>query len=243
MRATEFFFDCPSTLAATLAQAEGRELALQCAEGLAEGDWLMVTVRVAEDATTLAGRVVLREGREGTHPPGEPWFGVEFAEHDWEHLVSFAAADRGPASRPVSRQSTPCSVCPPCDSTVLIVHDDAAVADMLRRMLGSHGFCATWVESPREALETLAAHKVDLVLADWMPNDMTGHEFCSELLRQCHARAMRRPPVVFLACPSARADRSAALRAGADDFVVLPFRWRELDARLLSLLHRSAAAS
>lgn len=243
MRATEFFFDCPSTLAATLAQAEGRELALEQSEGLAEGDWILVTVRVAEEATTLAGRVVLREGREAAGSTNAPWFGVEFAEHDWEHLLSFAAAERGPASRPVSRQSPPCSVCPPCDTTVLVVHDDAAVADMLRRMLGNHGFCACWAANPREALETLAATKVDLVLADWMPHGMTGNEFCAELLRQCHGRALRRPPVVFLACPSARADRSAALRAGADDFVVLPFRWRELDARLLSLLHRSVAAS
>lgn len=234
VRATEFHFDCPSRLADTLSQAEARELELVCADGLSDGDWIMVTVRVAEDATCLAGRVVAREGTDGT-------FGVEFAEHDWRRLLDFAARKTTRVPDPQSRQTPPCSVCPPCDANVLIVHDDPTVADMLGRMLGSHGFCATWVSTPGEALEALRAKKVDLVLAEWSPRGMAGQEFCAELKSQCVSCATPRPSLVFLACPSARAERPVALEAGADDFVVLPFRWRELDARLLSLLHRPAA--
>lgn len=235
MRATEFHFPCRGSLAEALARAEARELELSCADGLSDGDWLMVTVRVAEDATCLAGRVIAREGQ------GAP-FGVEFAEHDWHHLRALAAEPAAAPQNPRTRQTPPCSVCPPCDANVLIVHDDPTVADMLGRMLGFHGFCATWVSTPAEAFDALPDKKVDLVLADWSPRGMAGHEFCAELTSHCQALAMRRPSLVFLACPSARAQRPLALEAGADDFVVLPFRWRELDARLLSLLHRPTAS-
>lgn len=237
MRATEFHFDCRSSLAQALARAPGRELELSYAEGLAEGDWLMVTVRVPKAATCLAARVVLRESPKGASAE-RARYGVEFAEHDWERLLSLAALDEPDRSEPPSRQTPPCTVGPPSNTNVLVVHDDPEVAGVLRRMLGSHGFCATWVSGPHEALDFLLHHKVDLVLADWMPRGMAGQEFCAALHDECVSCATRRPPLVFLACPSARADRQTALQAGADDFVVLPFRWRELDARLLSLLHR-----
>lgn len=234
MRATEFHFDCRSTLADLLATADGRELDLSCADGLAEGDWLLVTFRVPNDATCLAARVVLRDSGGGhTH------FGVEFAEHDWERLLTFAAVDTAERSAPPSRQTPLCSVCPPSDTHVLIVHDDPAVADVLGRMLSCHGFRTTWVSTAREAFDSLHAERVDLVLADWS-HGTAGQEFCAELTSHCSSCDTRRPPVVFLACPSARADRPTALKAGADDFVVVPFRWKELDARLLSLLRRAS---
>lgn len=238
MRATEFLFECRRSLAATLAQADGRELLLEHPEGLAEGDWLMVTVRVPDDATCLAGRVVIHEGRAAD---GASAWGVEFAEHDWDRLVAFAAPQSGDGATPKSSQTAPCSICPPCDTNVLVVHDDPAVAELLRRMLANHGFCASWVSTLEEALIAVENLKVDLVLADWIPVPTAGQDFCAELDRHCRAQGRRRPPLVFLACPSARGDRARALQAGADDFVVLPFRWRELDARLLSLLHRAAS--
>lgn len=239
MRATEFHFDCRNSLGRALARAEGRELELIRADGLAENDWLMVIVRVPSATTCLAARVVVREvprGARGTRIR----YGVEFAEHDWERLLSLAALDEADRAEPSGRQTPPCPVKPPSNTNVLVVHDDPDVAGVLRKMLGSHGFRATWVSGPHEALDSLRRQKVDLVLADWMPRGMPGQEFCAALRKECAAVAT--PPVLFLACPSARADRQAALRAGAGDFVVLPFRWRELDARLLSLLHRCERA-
>lgn len=237
MRATEFHFDCSSSLGRALARAEGRELELTCAEGLAENDWLMVIVRIPSAATCLAARVVVREAPRGSPEP-RARYGVEFAEHDWERLLALAALDEADRSEPSGRQTPPCSVGPPSDANVLVVHDDPEVAGVLRKMLGSHGFRATWVSGPHEALDSLRRQKVDLVLADWMPRGMPGLEFCAALRSECASSTASRPPILFLACPSARADRQAALRAGAGDFVVLPFRWSELDARLLSLLHR-----
>lgn len=232
MRSTEFLFDRRGTLASLLARAEGCELALSCTDGLKEGDWLLVTIRVPKDTTCLPARVITREGSDST-------LGLEFTEHDWEYLLDFAAPDTVDPDDRESRQTPPCTVCPPSDTNVLIVHDDATVADLIARMLGKSGFIATWVSTPEEALDTLRARRVDLVLSDWMPRGMAGHEFCDRLANQCATCAASRPPIVFLACPSARGDRTAALRAGASDFVVLPFRWHELDARLLSLLHRT----
>jgi DNA-binding response OmpR family regulator len=116
---------------------------------------------------------------------------------------------------------------------VLLVHDDPEVAALLDRMLRQSGFSVTLATSPREAMARLSAKGTQIVLADWNPEDADAAELCALLKRPSKGP---RPSLVYLACPSCRADRDRALAAGADDFVVLPFRWRELGVRLLSLV-------
>ncbi len=187
---------------------------------------MLVTFSVDNDSTSIAGRVV-----EQVH---EGHLAVEFVHHDWERLQAFAEDAAPESSGPPSRQSEPESIAPPPDAHVLVVQDDPDIARCLTRMLESNGYRATAASSPEQALATLEEQDIHLVLWDWGLAGMCGAEFC-ETLR----RPGRQPAVVFLACQCSADDRRRALNAGADDFVSMPFRWRELQTRLVSVLRRS----
>jgi two-component system, OmpR family, response regulator MprA len=119
-------------------------------------------------------------------------------------------------------------------STILVVDDEPAVRDALERALrAQHYSVATAIEG-RQALETIAAHRPDLVVLDVLMPEMDGFETC---------RRMRelgdRTPVLMLTARDAVGDRVEGLDAGADDYVVKPFALEELLARVRALLRRS----
>jgi PleD family two-component response regulator len=188
---------------------------------------LLVNISVGDVTASLPGRVVRGGASEGARVR------VEFGEHDWQRLLELADGAPPESVPPPSRQTPPESVTPPPGTEVLLVHDDPEVAALLDRMLRQSGFSVTLAASPREAVTCLSSKSPQIVLADWDPNDPEAAELCALLKRPSEAP---RPSLVYLACPSCRADRDRALAAGADDFVVLPFRWRELGVRLLSLV-------
>lgn len=227
VRKAAFHFECRESLAELLARADGHELPLCAADGLVDGDWLVVAFTLGELTTCVPGRVVLH----GT--PEDPSFGVELAEHDFERLRSLVDDEPPDSAPPPSRQSPPEAVTPPPGTEVMVVHDDADVCSLLARMLSRSGFSVTEVATAREAIGRLARSTPHIVLADWTPEDPATRE-----LRAAVGAREPRPSLVFLACPSRRGDRERALSAGADDFVVLPFRYRELGVRLLSLVER-----
>ncbi len=227
MRRTAFHFECRDSLAELLARAEGHELPLSCCGALVDGDWLLVAFTVGGVTASFPGRVVRVAVPEGTATH------VEFAEHDWQRLLELADGEPPESVPPPSRQTPPESITPPPGTEVLLVHDDPEVAALLDRMLRQSGFSVTLASSPREAAERLSTKSAQIVLADWNPDGATAAELCALVKRPSEAPP---PSLVYLACPSCRADRERALAAGADDFVVLPFRWRELGLRLLSLV-------
>ncbi len=227
MRRTAFQFECKDSLAELLAHAEGHELPLSCCDALADGDWLLVNFSVGDVTASLPGRIVRSREAEGAKVR------VEFGDHDWQRLLELADGAPPESVPPPSRQTPPESITPPPGTEVLLVHDDPEVAALLDRMLRQSGFSVTLASSPREAVTRLSTTSPHIVLADWNPDDAEGAELCARLKRPSEAP---RPSLVYLACPSCRADRERALAAGADDFVVLPFRWRELGVRLLSLV-------
>ncbi|RTR07175.1 response regulator [Halomonas nitroreducens] len=118
---------------------------------------------------------------------------------------------------------------------VLLIEDDALVADGIRAGLETQGFVVDVAASRAEADSLMATLASDLVILDRGLPDGDGLGLLDEW-----RRAGRRVPVLVLTARDAVADRVAGLREGADDYLVKPFDLDELVARLQALLRRSA---
>jgi two-component system response regulator MprA len=122
---------------------------------------------------------------------------------------------------------------------VLVVDDERAVRDSLRRALELEGYDVELAADGEEALERLAQNgEPDAVVLDILMPRMDGLEVCRRLRREGH-----RLPVLMLTARDEVENRVAGLDAGADDYVTKPFALEELLARLRALLRRTTAGS
>jgi two-component system response regulator MprA len=117
---------------------------------------------------------------------------------------------------------------------ILIVDDDRALRDALRRALVLGGYDTVPAECGEAALVEVASSAPDAVVLDIGLPDIDGLEVCRRL-----RAAGNRVPVLMLTARDAVADRIDGLDAGADDYLVKPFDVGELRARLRPLLRRS----
>ncbi|MDH1008936.1 two-component system response regulator CreB [Pseudomonas nicosulfuronedens] len=117
---------------------------------------------------------------------------------------------------------------------ILIVEDEAAIADTLLYALQAEGFETTWLNLAGPALERLQRDVFDLVILDVGLPDISGFEACKQL------RRFSEVPVIFLTARNAEIDRVVGLEIGADDYVVKPFSPREVAARVKAILKRTA---
>ncbi|MCU7647759.1 two-component system response regulator CreB [Pseudomonas piscis] len=117
---------------------------------------------------------------------------------------------------------------------ILIVEDEAAIADTLVFALQGEGFSTTWLSLGRAALEYQQATPADLVILDIGLPDISGFETCKQL------RRFSEVPVMFLSARDGEIDRVVGLEIGADDYVVKPFSPREVAARVKAILKRIA---
>jgi len=115
---------------------------------------------------------------------------------------------------------------------VLIVEDDEAIADVLRRSLRQEGYEARTAGDGLEALEAAEEFMPDLVVLDLGLPKLDGVEVCRRL------RAESDVPILILTARSDTEDRVAGLDAGADDYIPKPFERAELLARIRALLRR-----
>jgi DNA-binding response OmpR family regulator len=117
---------------------------------------------------------------------------------------------------------------------VLVVEDDRTIATSVRRGLEEEGFSVDVVEDGDEAVAAALATRFDAIVLDVMlPGSVDGLGVCSTL------RDRRiRIPVLMLTARDAVDDRVRGLEAGADDYLVKPFAFRELLARLRALTRR-----
>jgi two-component system response regulator MprA len=118
---------------------------------------------------------------------------------------------------------------------ILVVDDEPAVRESLRRALQLEGYDVELAADGVEALERLASDGVDALLLDVTMPRLDGLETCRRLRRDGNG-----VPVLMLTARDAVSDRVAGLDAGADDYVVKPFALEELLARLRALLRRLA---
>ncbi len=117
---------------------------------------------------------------------------------------------------------------------LLVVDDDRALRDVLRRALMLAGYEVRLTDTGSGALGEVAAAVPDAVVLDIGLPDIDGLEVCRLLRREGN-----RVPVLMLTARDAVADRIDGLDAGADDYLVKPFDIDELKARLRALLRRS----
>jgi two-component system catabolic regulation response regulator CreB len=122
---------------------------------------------------------------------------------------------------------------PPARQIILVVEDEAAIAETITYALSTEGFAPVWKTTGREALAVLAAQPVALAVLDVGLPDMSGLDVCREL-RQRYA-----VPVIFLTARSSEVDKIVGLELGADDYLAKPFSPRELTARIRAVLRRS----
>jgi len=119
---------------------------------------------------------------------------------------------------------------------VLVVDDDATVADVVRRYLERDGYAVQLAADGETALRLAAEHEPDLVVLDLMLPGIDGLEVCRRL------RTRSDVPIVMLTALGEESDRVVGLQLGADDYVTKPFSPRELALRVASVLRRAHAA-
>jgi two-component system catabolic regulation response regulator CreB len=116
--------------------------------------------------------------------------------------------------------------------TILLVEDEASIADTLIFALQSEGYTTHWLTLAGEALAYQQSTPADLLILDVGLPDMTGFEACKQL------RRFSEVPVIFLTARNAEIDRVVGLEIGADDYVTKPFSPREVAARVKAILKR-----
>jgi DNA-binding response OmpR family regulator len=120
----------------------------------------------------------------------------------------------------------------PAEQTIVVVEDDANIADLLDLYLRDAGFRPLLAPTGERALELVREHRPVLAVVDVGLPGIDGFEVCRRL------RADGPLPVLFLTARDAEADRVHGLELGGDDYVVKPFSPREVVARVRAILRR-----
>lgn len=115
---------------------------------------------------------------------------------------------------------------------VLVIDDDPNVVDFIKRGLSYEGYEVDSAGDGRSGLERARDQDPDLVILDVMMPNMSGLEVCRRL------KASGNTPVLMLTARDAISDRVLGLETGADDYLVKPFAFEELVARIHALLRR-----
>lgn len=116
---------------------------------------------------------------------------------------------------------------------LLLIEDDPTIADFVRRGLIYDGFRVEVAEDGETGLKAARDRPPDLVILDWMlPGKLDGLEVLKRL------RAAGDIPVLMLTAKDSVADRVTGLSEGADDYLIKPFHFDELVARIRALLRR-----
>ncbi|HVF94094.1 MAG TPA: response regulator transcription factor [Sphingomonas sp.] len=118
--------------------------------------------------------------------------------------------------------------------TILVVDDDPHIRQLLVFALGKAGLETIEAEDGESALAMAGAHAPDLVILDINMPRIDGLEVCRRL------RAAGDTPILFLSSRDDEIDRILGIELGADDYVVKPFSPREVTARVMAILRRTA---
>jgi DNA-binding response OmpR family regulator len=118
---------------------------------------------------------------------------------------------------------------------ILLIEDDAKTARALKTGLAGEGFETRLAPNGEEGFFLISTESFDLLILDWMLPGRDGLEVLKAL-----RSGGKRTPVLLLTARDSVEDRVAGLNAGADDYLVKPFAFAELVARLRALLRRTA---
>lgn len=126
--------------------------------------------------------------------------------------------------------------------TILIIEDDADIADGLHYNLKREGFRVVIAESGEKGLRLALDEKAppSLILLDLMLPGMSGMELCRRMRRE---PLTEKTPVIMLTAKAAEGDKILGLDTGADDYIVKPFSIKEVIARIRAVLRRAETES
>lgn len=117
--------------------------------------------------------------------------------------------------------------------TVLLVEDEASIADTVEYALKTEGYNVQWVTLGKEGVAAVqGTPSIAVVILDVGLPDQSGFDVCREI------RRFSEVPVIFLTARNDEVDRIVGLEIGADDYVSKPFSPRELAARVKAILRR-----
>ncbi|WP_378953316.1 response regulator transcription factor [Pelosinus sp. sgz500959] len=120
---------------------------------------------------------------------------------------------------------------------ILIAEDDQRFGNLVYQMLLRQNMQVDWVHSGDDALDFIKNELYDVIILDWMMPKKTGLEVCKEL-REEHYQG----GILMLTAKDTVDDLVVGLEAGADDYIVKPFEFKELLARIQSVARRSKVA-
>lgn len=115
--------------------------------------------------------------------------------------------------------------------TILFADDDPAIREVIRILLESEGYTVIEAANGEEAVQKMS-DVVDLVILDVMMPERSGVSACAEIRKTSSA------PILFLTAKSQDSDKTMGFSAGGDDYLVKPFSYAELTARVKALLRR-----
>lgn len=118
---------------------------------------------------------------------------------------------------------------------VLIVEDEAAIAELIAVNLRHNGFQPTWAMDSETAQRELDAVLPDVILLDWMLPGESGLSLAKKWRKDSRTKSV---PILMLTARGDEADRVAGLDAGADDYIIKPFSTKEMLARIRAVLRR-----
>ena len=122
-------------------------------------------------------------------------------------------------------------------NSICLVEDEEKVSSFIKKGLGEHGYEVDIYPNGRTALTAVSQKAYNLVILDVMLPDMSGIELCREL-----RVGQPQLPVLMLSALDSIDDRVNGLQSGADDYLVKPFHFNELLARIAALLRRKKLA-
>lgn len=122
---------------------------------------------------------------------------------------------------------------------ILLVEDDAALAELITFHFQKQGFRISQTPDGEEALLIVSEQQPDIVVLDWMINNLSGIEVCRRLRRNNETANI---PIIMMSARGEEEDRIRGLDIGADDYLTKPFSPRELIARVNAVLRRMRPA-
>lgn len=117
---------------------------------------------------------------------------------------------------------------------VLLAEDDMKLGKLINYMLMQNRVQVEWIQNGADIFEYAMYSEYDILILDWMMPNVTGIEACRQLRENGYERA-----ILMLTAKDSLEDRVTGLDAGADDYLVKPFEFDELLARLRALSRRS----
>ncbi|HJV45743.1 MAG TPA: response regulator transcription factor [Bacillota bacterium] len=116
---------------------------------------------------------------------------------------------------------------------VLLAEDDRRLGKLIVHMLKQEFHTVDWVDNGKDAYEYALCSDYDVIVLDWMMPVMEGVQVCQKLRQRGY-----QSPILMLTAKDAVEDRVQGLDSGADDYLVKPFSFNELFARLRALSRR-----